>query len=276
MATTNINPFAPTSEIPEGIILTDSLDENVSNKGASAKAAYTLKRMISGGGNHWSGKKWYGFGTSITNTSSEGKYATYLAALSGMTFVNKGMSGSGITKSSNQNLYNSIMSFNQSDADLITLEVGANDGSAPLGSIYDALEGETVTDNTTLCGALNLCIRYLQANTNAQIVVISSPTSRYQYGNSSNKYEGNQLFGPSGNTYTITDRDEAMRKVCLLNSVYFIPAGSMSGLGYARVNASNNYNVDQIHHTALGGYNFAQAIWSQLKNIPLFYTQIPT
>lgn len=54
MANTNINPFAPTSEIPQGIILTDSLDENVSNKAASAKAAYNLKRMIpssAGGGN---------------------------------------------------------------------------------------------------------------------------------------------------------------------------------------------------------------------------------
>lgn len=47
-------------------------------------------------------------------------------------------------------------------------------------------------------------------------------------------------------------------------------------MGYARMNASDNYNVDQIHQTNLGGYNFAQAIWSQLKNIPLFYTAIPT
>lgn len=276
MTNTDINPFGQGGELPAGYPISTSLDENNAQKAAAASTVYQLKRMISGGGNHWNGRKWYGFGTSITNTNSEGKYATYLAALSGMTFVNKGMSGSGITKSSNQNLYNSIMSFNQADADLITLEVGANDGSAPLGSIYDALEGETVTDNTTFCGALNLCIRYLQANTNAQIVVISSPTSRYQYGNSSNKYEGNQLFGPSGNTYTITDRDEAMRKVCMINSVYFIPAGSMNGMGYARANASNNYQRDQIHHTELGGYNFAQAIWSQLKNVPLFYTAIPT
>jgi hypothetical protein len=62
----------------------------------------------------------------------------------------------------------------------------------------------------------------------------------------------------------------------MLNAVYFIPAGSMDGMGYARMNASNAYNVDNIHHTNLGGYNFAQAIWSQLKNIPLFYTEIPT
>lgn len=273
MANTDINPFAPTSEVPAGFRLTDSLDENVSNKGASAKAAYTLKRMISGDGNHWNGKKWYGFGTSITNTSSEGKYATYLAQISGMTFVNNGKSGGGITKSSNQAIYNAIMSFNKTDADLITLEVGANDNSAPLGTIYDGLPGETVTDNSTFLGALNLCIRYLQANTNAQIVVICSPTSRYQLGSRSNPYYGNQKSG--SDNHTITDRDDLMRKVCMLNSVYYIPAGCMNGMGYARANASNNYNVDQIHHTNLGGYNFAQAIWSQLKNIPLFYTAIP-
>ena len=49
-----------------------------------------------------------------------------------------------------------------------------------------------------------------------------------------------------------------------------------NGLGLARLNSNNNYNVDNIHHTALGGYNFAQAIWSQLKNIPLFFTAIPS
>lgn len=42
------------------------------------------------------------------------------------------------------------------------------------------------------------------------------------------------------------------------------------------VSARTRNQVDQIHHTNLGGYNFAQAIWSQLKNIPLFYKAIPT
>lgn len=272
MTDIDIYPYGQGGELPDGYPITSSLDEDNTQKAASAKAAYKLKRMISG--SQWHGKKWYGFGTSITNTSGEGKYATYLAQISGMTFVNKGKSGGGITKSSNQSIYNEVMAFNQTDADLITLEVGANDNSAPLGTIYDGLPGETVTDNSTFLGALNLCIRYLQANTNAQIVVICSPTSRYQLGSPSNPYYGNQTSG--SDNHTITDRDDLMRKVCMLNSVYYIPAGCMNGMGYARANASNNYNVDQIHHSALGGYNFAQAIWSQLKNIPLFYTQIPT
>lgn len=268
MANININPYGQGGELPAGYPIANDLNTNDARKALSAAMGYKLART------HWNGKKWYGFGTSITDTSGSnptGKYAPYLAALSGMTFVNKGIGGSGITKSSNQNLYNSIMSFSQADADLITLEVGANDGSAPLGSIYDALEGETVTDNTTFCGALNLCIRYLQANTNAQIVVISSPFSR-KNGNTI-KY-GNETYASDNHSYT--DRDEAIRKVCMLNSVYFIPAGACDGMGYARMNASNDYNVDNIHHTNLGGYNFAQAIWSQLKNVPLFYTEIPT
>lgn len=275
MANTNINPYGQGGSLPEGYPISTSLDENNAQKAAAASTVYQLKRMISGGGSQWSGKKWYGFGTSITNTSSEGKYPTYLAQLSGMTFVNKGHSGGTIVKNGNHAIYDDIMSQTSStlaDADLITLEVGANDGAA-LGTIYDGLPGETVTDNSTLCGALNLCIRHLQEVSNAQIVVICSPRGRYPNGSPSTpNYGNNKVAG----LFTATERDEIMRQVCMLNSVYYIPAGAMDGMGYARMNASNAYNVDNIHQTNLGGYNFAQAIWSQLKNIPLFYTQIPT
>lgn len=254
--------------MPAGYPIANDLNTNDAQKSLSAAMGYKLART------HWNGKKWHGFGTSITNVSNEGKYATYLAQISGMTFVNHGKSGGGITKSSNQTLYNEIMQASLADADLITLECSANDESAPIGTIYDALTGATVTDNSTLCGALNLCIRHLQATTNAQIVVIASPTSRYYLYDTSVKYDGTKKFG--SDNHTVFDAWEAMRKVCLLNSVYFIPAGGMDGMGFARMNASNAYNTDQVHHTALGGYNFAQAIWSQLKIIPLFYTQIPT
>lgn len=255
--------------MPEGYPIANDLDTNDAQKSLSAAMGYKLART------HWNGKKWYGFGTSITNTSSEGKYPTYLAALSGMTFVNKGHSGSGITSDSDEVLYDDIMSFNAQDADLITLEVGANDSGA-LGTIYDGLPGSAVEDNSTFCGALNLCIRHLQEATNAQIVVICSPHSRYQYQHPENERYGNEQFGPTGAKYTNVEKDDAMRLVCMINSVYYIPAGTVNGMGYARMNASNLYNVDQIHHTNLGGYNFAQAIWSQLKNIPLFYTSIPS
>lgn len=48
MANTNINPFAPTGELPEGYPLSTSLDENNAQKAAAASSAYALKRMITG------------------------------------------------------------------------------------------------------------------------------------------------------------------------------------------------------------------------------------
>lgn len=224
------------------------------------------------GKTHWFGKNWMGFGTSITNVSNEGKYATYLARISGLIFSNHGHSGGGITTASNQAIYNDVMSANLAGVDLITLEIGANDGGAALGTIYDGLPGSQIQDNSTFCGALNLCIRHLQANSNAQVVVMCSPNGRYQYQHPENVRYGNETSGPDNHTFV--EMWEATERVCRLNSCWFIPAGAMDGMGLARMNASNDYNTDQIHQTDLGGYNFAQAIWAFLKNIPLFYQSI--
>lgn len=131
--------------------------------------------------NQWYGKTWYAYGTSLTNTDSEGKYAKYVEQFSGMNRVNKGISGGGIC--SNTRIKDAVMNTTDGklDADLITLEVCANDTDATIGTIYD-------TGNDTFCGALNQCIRYLQENTNAQIVVISSTNARYMVGDQSDLY----------------------------------------------------------------------------------------
>ena len=276
--------------MPAGYPIANDLNTNDARKALSAAMGYKLART------HWFGKKWYGFGTSTTDTSGSnptGKYPPYLAALSGMTFVNHGHGGSGITNTTDGVLYNDIMTADLSDADLITLEIGNND-SAPLGSIYDGLPDETVlngrnhddvvrytgvTDNSTLCGALNIILRHLLSTTNAQIAVISGARQRYIAYNSgasagqTKYFDGNELT-TSG--YTIVERDKAIEDVCTIHSVHFIKAAT--GLGLARLNGAdgNDYVVDNVHLTDLGGYNFAQAIWSQLRNIPLFYTQIPT
>lgn len=270
MTDRDIYPYGQGGSMPEGYPLCNNLDTNRADQALTAAMGYRLAR--SSGGSQWKGKKWYGFGTSMTNVSNEGKYATYLAALSGMTFVNCGHSGGGITTGSNQTIYNDVMTRNLADADLITLEVGANDGSVPLGTPYDGLDDSPVTNNSTFCGALNKCLTHLLSTTDAQIVVICSPHGRYQYQHPENIYNGNETSG--SDNHTNLDRDEAIRKVCMLNSVYYV--GPFDGLGRARMNASNKYNADQIHHTALGGYNFAQAVWAQIKNIPLFYKTIPT
>ena len=216
---------------------------------------------------HWFGKKWYAYGTSITDVESgTGKYVPYLAELSGLNVYNKGIGGGALV--ANRNIYNRLMDNTDGkvDADLITIEVGANDFSTPLGEV-------TSMDNTTFCGALNTCIKNVLMNClKAQVVIMPSTISRYELGNSSNLYN---LDSERGDGTTYMERDEAIRKVAVANGVYFIPFGSGLGLGLFRQQSSNLYNVDQIHHTELGGYNLAQGVWSYLKNIPLWYSELP-
>lgn len=210
--------------------------------------------------NQWSGKKWYAYGTSITNTSAEGKYATYLAQMSGMLHTNKGISGGGIGNLgaySQGQVFNAICNTTDGklEADLITLETGANDVNAnvPLGTIYDDTQA-------TLAGCLTLCIRYLQEHTDAQIAIMPSVATKAKP-NEANQYYKWQLM---------------MEQICTINRVYFIrPA---CNLGYGKINSSKGslYVVDSIHQTNLGGYILAEAIWKQIKEIPLFRTSLPS
>ena len=149
------------------------------------------------------------------------------------------------------------------EADLITLEVGANDTAVSLGTIYD-------TGNDTFCGALNQCIRYLQKNTTAQIVVISSTNGRYKSGEPSTEFVPERKMGPD--KHTKFDQWKATEEVCRINSVPYIPMGDQGGMGYARMINDDKYIVDNIHHTILGGYNLGKFVWGYLRNIPVWAT----
>lgn len=204
---------------------------------------------------HWQGKKWYAYGTSITSIA-QGKYVPYVEQLSGLVAINKGIPGGGITNLGGYakgQVKSAIMNTTDGklEADLITLEVGANEGGE-LGTKYDI-------GDDTFCGCLNQCLRYLQANTNAQIVVMYSVQSITSEPSSESQYY---------------DREEKVREVCNINNVYYL--GDSSGLGYARISKDTTYTIDNIHQSDLGGYNLAQFIWSKLKDIPLWYSTLPT
>ena len=220
-------------------------------------------------GAHWRGKIWYAYGTSMTadkdyanpywgGTETTGKYSKYVKQFGKFELVNNGVGGGGIC--ANTNVKNRVMTMadGKAEADLITLEVSQNDFKCNLGTIYD-------TGSDTFCGALNQCIRYLQANTSAQIVVMCSSLDWAWNG---------ELYPPehqsSVDGHTFFDMHEAIRKVCMLNAVYYIPWGAECGLGVYRM--SNKYIADALHQTELGGYNIAKYIWSRLKNIPLWYS----
>lgn len=213
-----------------------------------------------GGGavsNQWAGKKWYAYGTSLTATN---KYTKTVQELSGLTLVNKGISGGGIAAGS-KSVKSAIMNTTDGklNADLITLEVGANDASIALGEIYD-------TSNSTFCGNLNQCIRYLQENTEAQIVVLSSTNAKT---NTSSNTEATPEVQYGTDKHTKYQQWKATEEVSKINSVYYIGMGEGAGLGYARMNSK--YLSDAIHHTDLGGKNLGSFVWSVLKDIPCWY-----
>ena len=210
-------------------------------------------------GAQWNGKTWYAYGTSITSTEM-GHYVTPLAAMLGATVVNKGIGGGGIGDFgaySRGQVYSAICNTTDGklNADLITLETGANDTATgvtvPLGTIYD-------TGTTTLAGCLNDCLRYLQTNTTAQIVVTISPAIKSAPG-SGQYWEWLQM----------------VEQICKINCVAFIP--NETNMGYATLNSSHgsDYVIDIIHQTELGGYVFAENMFRYLKNIPTFKTSVP-
>lgn len=222
----------------------------------------------------WRGKSWYAYGTSLTATATDtyrGKYTNVVAFLSGLIQHNKGIGANGITSYSNDGNFNALTDPDdgKKTADLITLEVGANDEGAPLGNIYDD------TDNSTFCGALNIILKFLQENTTARIVVISSTPARYEYQHSENKYYPDTTWGTDN--HTIQERNEAIKKVCDAYGVAYIPMCEECGLGEIdRMNSTfgDLYLLDQIHPTKLGGEVMGRFVWSKLKNIQLFSQQL--
>lgn len=208
--------------------------------------------------NHWEGKLWYAYGTSMTSIK-QGKYVPVVEKLSGMQVVNYGIPGGCLTPDGygKGNTKRAVMNLDdgKEKADLITLEVLPNEG-ALVGDIYD-------TDDASFCGCLNQCLRYLQENTKAQIVLIIM-------------IGGNNNF-PEIPTETrrITQFEFAQKieQVGKLNSVPVINAFCESGFGYARVK-NRDYQLDHIHLNDLGGLNMGNFVWSKLKDIPLWVTNI--
>lgn len=202
--------------------------------------------------NHWEGKLWYAYGTSMTSVA-QGEYVPIVEALSGLIVVNRGIPGGCLTPDGygKGNVKRAIMTLDdgKKKADLITVEVLPNEG-ALVGCIYD-------TDDESFCGCFNQCIRYLQENTKAQIVVIIMVGSNDSPPEAINEKRGITQF----------EFAETIERVARLNGVPVINVFCEAGLGYARVKA-REYQIDNIHLNKLGGKNMGNFVWSRLKDIP--------
>lgn len=207
--------------------------------------------------NHWKGKLWYAYGTSMTSIQ-QGQYMPVVEKLSGMTVVNKGIPGGCLTPDGfgKGNVKQAVMNVEdgKENADLITLEVLPNEG-AITGDIYN-------TDDASFCGCLNQCLRYLQENTKAQIVLI------IMIGGNDNAPEKLNEKREITN-FAFAQKAELVGR---LNSVPVINVFCESGFGYARVK-NRDYQLDHIHLNKLGGFNMGNFVWTKLKDIPIWETQ---
>lgn len=226
----------------------------------------------------WNGKVWHAFGTSITDTNytneetgePTGQYVPYLAGMSGMGVVNHGIAGGtlgkGGTHGGSANILSAILSADLSGADLITIEGFVNDYACAvdIGTIGDdgGTDAVEVEEEITLCGALYRAIKYCLENSSAQVVLITESTGR----------EFTLKDGESVN-YTVThknsagklqnDYNEAIIDMGRFMGVHVIDAGGKSQIGQF----CPEYLADHIHHSALGGKQYATVIWDELKNI---------
>ena len=207
--------------------------------------------------NHWEGKLWYAYGTSMTSIK-QGKFVPVVEKLSGLRVINKGIPGGCLTPDGygKGNVKRAVMTLEdgKAEADLITLEVLPNEG-ATVGDIYD-------TDDQSFCGCLNQCLRYLQENTKAQIVVIIMISAN------------DKVPGTPTETRKIPQFEFAQKieQVAKLNAVPVINAFCESGFGYGRVK-NREYQVDTIHLNDLGGVYMGNFIWSKLKDIPFWVAE---
>ena len=207
---------------------------------------------------HWNGKTWYAYGTSMTSIE-QGEYVPVVEKLSGLKVINKGIPGGSLTPDGfgKGNTKAAIMNLNdgKDKADLITIDVLPNEG-AVVGEIYD-------TDSESFCGCLNQCLRFLQENTSAQIVlIIMIGGNDYPPEKESEKRKITQF-----------EFAQKIELVARLNSVPVINVFCESGFGYARVK-NRAYQLDNIHLNKLGGKNMGSFVWSRLKNIPLWESEL--
>lgn len=214
--------------------------------------------------NQWNGKKWYCYGTSMTdnrliNGMRHGNYSKYLAQYAGLEEHNFGKRGSGIIPKlhGEDNIKSRCMTLDdgKAEADLITVEVIPNDMKGELGEVTDLCDD-------TFCGNLNQIIEYLLSNTKAMLVVLIASRSRYQHDDPSIK------FPPKGEK--TKDRlawEDAVATICAMHGVPCWNGAREAGLGYYRIAKDNTFVQDQIHLTDKGGEVLAKYFWGKLKNI---------
>lgn len=229
-------------------------------------------------GQQWQGKKWYCYGTSMTDnrdlgggsvgtapdgqanrSKKTGYYSGFLAAYAGLEEHNFGKGGSGIVPAFHDadNIKTRVMRLDdgKTEADLITVEVVPNDERAELGEITD-------WSDDTFCGNLNQILAYLLTNTKAFVAVLIATRARYE------PLDPASVYHPTGEAaLERLKREEAVEKICRVHGVPCWNGAAEANLGYFRMGMSTQYVQDQIHLTEAGGEILAKYYWGKLQTV---------
>ena len=253
--------------------------------------------------NQWKDKIWVCFGTSITDNWSTnahigetvepaGKYAPYLQEMGGfIPFPDPHPAQPDVTKSNNFGIAGGKMSGHilyyiryflhdnpngvgiANAVQLVTIEGGVNDfaSAVPLGAVGDTVPYTNAllpdsTDDGTFAGACYCAFKEaMEYAPNAVIVLLTETTGKNDIGYAN--YDWGRLNSLG---FKQIDYINMTKAVADYVGIIVIDCGRDS-----MINASNpSYIVDHIHHSYLGGKQYAKTIWSKLKDIPCKITSL--
>lgn len=228
-------------------------------------------QVVEGGGvdtssaNPWYGKQWVALGTSLTS-EAQGKFTEPLAQRSGLELVNYGVPGG----TAIGHILQSAQTAELSNADLVTIEFGVNDWyeGVPLGTAGDTVPYLAMvdqwsnggTETGTFAGACYQIFKTVQERAPSAVVVfLTEPTGQ------SVAETGENCAREQANYLGLRQKDYSDVAVAVAQymGLRVIDAGSKSMIGQEHP----QYLEDQIHHTELGGKQYALTIWMELKNI---------
>lgn len=214
----------------------------------------------------WNGKKWVAYGTSVTK-GEYGFYPAFLEQKSGLSCINKGIPGGTISNKSNESsiqsgnaemltcIVNDANNGELSDADLVTIEGVVNDWNygRPIGEIDEQIPNDPLTDiPTTVCGGLRAAIKAILTNSNATVVLLTD--------NSGPQYP---TTAKNGKDKMQKEYNDAMKAVAELMGVHCIDVAAK-----AQINEYHpEYIANSVHHTELGGKQYAATVWDELRQI---------
>ena len=207
--------------------------------------------------NPWYGKNWVALGTSLTS-DAQGTYVLPLAERTGLKVSNYGIPGGTAVKE----ILASAQSADFSQADLITIEFGVNDWYAniPLGAVGDTDSFIAEAQEGSFAGACYQIFTTLQKRApQAVVIFLTEPTGQTYENNGENcAAEKKNHEGLFQRNYT-----ETAMNVAEFVGIPVIDAGSRSIINQYHP----EYLTDQIHHSELGGHQYALTVWLELKDM---------